>query len=767
MQCLRTSTSTEEGGACQRLDDLIFEESSSSGSQRQPPDDCEATENCERPATSQDTLPPSRVRIHLPNVPSHPDVQLLPPQIVTHPQGGQKAQKTKCLTFQKSWFGTFPWLHYASEVSGVVCFYCAAARQQEFLKPSRQPAPDAFTVAGFTNWRKAKEKFAKHENSEGHKNAVYQYSNLQSTSVRDQISTQTRKQQEVARRCLKIIFQASKFLLRQGLPFRGHSEKEGNFYQYLVSREEDNEEFTTWMKRNTTYTSPLLQNEMIELFGKAVQKTLSSAIPTTNYAIIVDGTRDVAGVEQQSICVRYVDEHLRPTEVFLGLCTPPNTKGATIAEAVMDFLTKIGLPLSGCRAQTYDGAANMSGEFNGCQAIIKSLNPLAIYFHCGAHSSNLVAGDVSDCCPELREALMAVRELGALSARSGKFKQIFYEKKLSKNIKPLCPTRFLCRRPAISAALDEQEAVIASLEELMKEAPAEQSAKIGGILRSMESGNTRLLLEIALRVFAVLEDLNTYLQGRSSTVQGMFQVVESAKRELRHLRTEEVFDELFERVAKAAEDGKVHPVEPPRFRRRPARYEKGSTTDVPVETRVHFRRVFFSIVDAALSGIERRFNPDSEGIVTYKALESVLLNTPSEADMEAMRRYKDIDFKKVMSRVRLLHEEHSELSSVDDLAAVMRNMHVSTRLYFKEVESVLRIILVMPVSSCEAERSFSALRRLKTWLRSTMGETRLSCMALTHVHQDVVDSIELPKLMCSFVSACSNRALVFGPPQRF
>ncbi|KAH7956003.1 hypothetical protein HPB52_005516 [Rhipicephalus sanguineus] len=162
----------------------------------------------------------------------------------------------------------------------------------------------------------------------------------------------------MARRCLKIIFQASKYLLRQGLPFCGHSEKERNFYQYLVSREEDNEEFTTWMKRNTTYTSPLLQNEMIELFGKAVQKTLSSAIPTTNYAIIVDGRRDVAGVEQQSICVRYVDEHLRPTEAFLGLCTPPNTKGATIAEAVMDFLTTIGLPLSGCRAQTYDGAAN-------------------------------------------------------------------------------------------------------------------------------------------------------------------------------------------------------------------------------------------------------------------------------------------------------------------------------------------------------------------------------------------------------------------------
>lgn len=95
----------------------------------------------------------------------------------------------------------------------------------------------------------------------------------------------------------------------------------------------------------------------------------------------------------------------------------------------------------------------------------------AIYFQCGAHSSNLVAADVSSCCPELRDALMAVKELGALSARSGECKHIFCQRKLGKNIKHLCPTRFLCRRPAISASLDLKEAIIASLEEMIKEAP--------------------------------------------------------------------------------------------------------------------------------------------------------------------------------------------------------------------------------------------------------------------------------------------------------
>lgn len=38
----------------------------------------------------------------------------------------------------------------------------------------------------------------------------------------------------------------------------------------------------------------------------------------------------------------------------------------------------------------------------------------------------------------------------------------------------------------------------------------------------------------------------------------------------------------------------------------------------------------------------------------------------------------------------------------------------------KQAEVLLRLLVVVPASSAEAERSFSALRRLKTWLRTEM-----------------------------------------------
>ena len=61
------------------------------------------------------------------------------------------------------------------------------------------------------------------------------------------------------------------------------------------------------------------------------------------------------------------------------------------------------------------------------------------------------------------------------------------------------------------------------------------------------------------------------------------------------------------------------------------------------------------------------------------------------------------------------------------------------------------IMLTMPVTSTTAERSFSVLRRLKTYVRTTMNNDRLSSLALMHIHRDF--SVDLVKVMEKIVSA--------------
>ena len=62
-----------------------------------------------------------------------------------------------------------------------------------------------------------------------------------------------------------------------------------------------------------------------------------------------------------------------------------------------------------------------------------------------------------------------------------------------------------------------------------------------------------------------------------------------------------------------------------------------------------------------------------------------------------------------------------------------------------EVHNLLRLYLTIAISSATAERSFSALRNVLTYLRSSMTEQRLNnCMQL-HIHKQLTDFMQIIK----------------------
>ena len=52
---------------------------------------------------------------------------------------------------------------------------------------------------------------------------------------------------------------------------------------------------------------------------------------------------------------------------------------------------------------------------------------------------------------------------------------------------------------------------------------------------------------------------------------------------------------------------------------------------------------------------------------------------------------------------------------------------------FPNIQVLLAIACLFPVTSSEGERSFSVLRRLKTSFRNRMGEERLASLTLMHM----------------------------------
>ena len=67
----------------------------------------------------------------------------------------------------------------------------------------------------------------------------------------------------------------------------------------------------------------------------------------------------------------------------------------------------------------------------------------------------------------------------------------------------------------------------------------------------------------------------------------------------------------------------------------------------------------------------------------------------------------------------------------------------------------------MPGTNAISERSFSALKRVKTYLRTTLTQRRLNHLISLHVHKDKTDNIDLNEISNDFV--CNeNRLSVFG-----
>ena len=59
---------------------------------------------------------------------------------------------------------------------------------------------------------------------------------------------------------------------------------------------------------------------------------------------------------------------------------------------------------------------------------------------------------------------------------------------------------------------------------------------------------------------------------------------------------------------------------------------------------------------------------------------------------------------------------------------------------FSNIFTLLKILSTLPVTSCECERSFSAMRRLNTCMRCTMSENRIA--SLMHIHYDMQIDLE-------------------------
>ena len=161
-----------------------------------------------------------------------------------------------------------------------------------------------------------------------------------------------------------------------------------------------------------------------------------------------------------------------------------------------------------------------------------------------------------------------------------------------------------------------------------------------------------------------------------------------------------------------------------------------------------YRRYYFQFLDAIIGDISTRFEQHTRDFNTYAKLVQMLVS--GEVDP-------NLTHESTLGIQLKMFCHQTKCKSLKEARQAYQKMPDAVRGLFSLIYILMKMFIVCPLSSCECERSFSALRRLKTWLRNTMTPQRLNYLAVCHVHKSILDEVDTVHLATNFVSRSDIR----------
>lgn len=674
------------------------------------------------------------------------------------------------------------WLMYSLSLDCLICFCCRlfGNNSNAFGKP-----------AGFTDWSKLNPRVSAHEETSAHEDAKIRWVELQmrlemNATIDNVHEENINRIASNWREILKRILDCIRFLCRQNLAFRGHREilsstqNAGNFLELIkflgkydpVVREHL---VRAQAKPNTvSYLSPLIQNEFISILGRRVLDVILEEVREAKYyAIIFDSTPDLAHVDQMSQVLRYVKiagGNVEVKETFLGFLQLKEKNAEALTKLILEKLAEDQLDIQDIRGQGYDNAATMSGVHRGVQRRILDLNPLATYFPCNNHSLNLAGVHSAQVSVNATTFFGTLNRLFVFFSSSTHRWEIMKEHVPRKTVKRECETRWSSRYDAVDAVASSFECIIAALEQLRdgvnETADTRSDANI--LLSCLMSYTFIAYLTFWHQILKEVNDAQVFLQkpglGLDDCATKLGSLVLFCQEE-----REKVVDVANEKtMAFCAENG-IATERRTRCRRRLAG-EIGEDAGLSLQDEV--RREQLQIIDQ----LHKEMNERTGSIVEVNRMFGFLTNM--EILMDATKdgiistavdlltgTYNDISAGELRNEIQRLRrhinayvlrteEAVASWSALDLLRWVVRWGHETS---FPNVFISLRTFLTMCVSVASCERSFSKLKLIKTYLRSSMGQERLSSLALLSIERDIMDTIDFDSVIDKFAAIKARR----------
>lgn len=677
------------------------------------------------------------------------------------------------------------WLLYSKSNDSVFCFCCKL-----FFKST---SPPNLCSKGTNDWKNIGTILSNHEKSGSHITCFHEWKELElrlnQNKTIDEDNLRLKKQEEKYwKSVLERIIALVRVLGAQNLALRGKHEKlftsgNGNFLkflEYLALFDPLMHEHLRKIQDNETrvhYLSKDVQNEMIKLLANAVQDKIISLVHAAKYySIILDCTPDVSHTEQMTVIVRFVAITETTSEIrehFLGFIPLTETSGESLTKAILEKLKELDLCIDDLRGQGYDNGSNMKGKNSGVQKRIKDINPRAFFVPCSSHSLNLVVNDAAHCCLEATKFFSLVQEIYVYFSASTQRWSILKKHVTNLTLKPLSETRWESRIDALVPLRyqlgDIHNALMDIYEDRSLTGPTGNNSRVQalGLAKNIEKYNFVVSVVLWHSILFEVNVTSKQLQSKQFDLAAAKDQLKTTKSYLQKLRSDEGFGSVLVDAREVAEELNIQATFetetlPTRLKKKKKQFDYEADDEPLVSPQEHFKVNFhFAILDTAISSLDERFQQLEEVTSIFGFLYNISkVNTEPETTKSLLDECMNLEH--FLSNTESKDIEGHELCN--EVQAIARRVPMNAKpqdvLNFiinndlkdcaPNLFVALRILLTLPVSVASGERSFSKLKLIKTYIRSTMTQERLEGLATLSIEQELAKNIDLDELVNSF-----------------
>ncbi|VEN51205.1 unnamed protein product [Callosobruchus maculatus] len=375
----------------------------------------------------------------------------------------------------------------------------------------------------------------------------------------------------------------------------------------------------------------------------------------------------------------------------------------------------------------------MSGIDGGVQAILRKKYTKALFFHCSSHKLNLVINDLN-ALPEVRNSTGTIKSIITF------FRESVLRRKLIPNIPKLCETRWSEKHKSIRIFVENFPTIMEALETLSREGNSATRKNAYQLHATASKSSFILCILLIAKYSALLEPVVNVFQSialdavkASQHIKRILQLLKSHRDDPDKITNEILRDATIVSERIGLEEDTAIAV--PRIVGRQC-YRNNHPAENPSE--FWKRSLIIPYLDSIITSLEVRFAEENTPSFALSQLHPAhMQNMPVGSLKEACETFAQFyDIPNIKNEIELWQQLWQNKSNVAELSVV--DVLKDAKVFFPGTFRALKILITLPFTTCTIERSFSSLRRMKTWLRSTMVESRLNGLAMMSVHRKYV-----------------------------